>query len=76
MGSRPIQHLHITPAGKAILCCQDYDENYVVGDVATHSIAEVLEGDEMAKMRRWVYGVEDAPPDFICRTCVFALQRD
>ena len=76
MGSRPIQHLHITPAAKAILCCQDYDENYVVGDVATHSIAEVLEGDEMAKMRRWVYGVEDAPDDFICRTCVFALQRD
>jgi hypothetical protein len=76
MGSRPIQHLHITPAGKAILCCQDYDENYVVGDVSTHSVAEVLEGDGMAKMRRWVYGVEEAPDDFICRTCVFALQRD
>ena len=32
--------------------------------------------DEMAKMRRWVYGVEEAPDDFICRTYVFALQRD
>jgi len=76
MGSRPIQHLHITPTGKCVLCCQDYDENYVVGDVATHSIAEVLEGPEMAKMRRWVYGVDEAPDDFICRTCVWALQRD
>jgi MoaA/NifB/PqqE/SkfB family radical SAM enzyme len=27
VGSRPLQHLHITPAGKCVLCCEDYDEN-------------------------------------------------
>jgi hypothetical protein len=75
VGSRPIQHLHITPAGKCVLCCQDYDENYVVGDLNRSTIDEVLAGDEMAKMRRWIYGVEEAPDDFICRTCVFALTR-
>jgi pyruvate-formate lyase-activating enzyme len=75
VGSRPLQHLHITPAGKAVLCCQDYDENYVVGDLTRNSIVEVLEGDEMAKMRRWTYGVEEAPDDFICRTCVWARSR-
>ena len=75
LGSRPLQHLHITPKGACIICCQDYDENYVVGSLATHSVVEVLEGDEMAKIRRWAYGVEDAPDDFICRTCVFALER-
>src|SRR5262249_53363002 len=47
MGSRPLQHLHITPTGKCILCCQDYDENYVVGDLTASTIAEVLEGPEM-----------------------------
>ena len=75
IGSRPIQHLHITPAGKCVLCCQDYDENYVVGDLGQSSIVQVLEGDDMARIRRWVYGVEEAPEDFICRTCVFALSR-
>jgi MoaA/NifB/PqqE/SkfB family radical SAM enzyme len=75
IGSRPIQHLHITPAGKCILCCQDYDENYVVGDLNRETIADVLSGDEMAKMRRWTYGVEEAPDDFICRTCVWAIER-
>jgi hypothetical protein len=75
LGSRPLQHLHITPTGQCILCCQDYDENYVVGDLTTHSILEVLEGEEMAKMRRWAYGVDEAPDDFICRTCSFAIQR-
>lgn len=75
IGSRPIQHLHITPRGACILCCQDYDENYVVGDLTTSTIAEVLAGDEMAKMRRWTYGVEEAPDDFICRKCVWAIER-
>jgi pyruvate-formate lyase-activating enzyme len=75
VGSRPLQHLHITPHGKCVLCCEDYDENYVVGDVSTSTIADVLQGDELAKMRRWVYGVEDAPADFMCRSCVFAKTR-
>jgi len=75
MGSRPLQHLHITPRGACILCCQDYNQDYIVGDLTTSTIAEVLAGDEMARMRRWAYGVEQAPDDFICRTCAFALQR-
>src|SRR5215212_6092 len=72
VGSRPIQHLHITPHGKCVLCCEDYDENYVVGDLRRNTIAEVLEGPELAKMRRWIYGVEEAPDDFMCRSCIFA----
>lgn len=75
VGSRPLQHLHITPYGKCVLCCEDYDERYVVGDVASSSIREVLEGPELAKMRRWVYGLEEAPADFMCRDCVFARTR-
>lgn len=76
LGSRPIQHLHITPSGECILCCQDYDADYVVGDLSKQTVVEVLEGDEMAKMRRMAYGLEDSPDDFICRRCTFALSRD
>ncbi len=75
IGSRPLQHLHITPKGTCILCCQDYDERYVIGDLRESSIVDVLESDEMAKLRRWAYGVEEAPDDFICRTCVWARER-
>jgi len=72
VGSRPLQHLHITPHGKCVLCCEDYDEKYVVGDLTRSTIAEVLESDEIAKLRRWVYGIDEAPADFMCRDCVFA----
>jgi MoaA/NifB/PqqE/SkfB family radical SAM enzyme len=76
IGSRPIQHLHITASGTCILCCQDYDEAYVVGDLKTQTVVEVLESDTMARMRRMAYGIEEAPDDFICRRCSFALSRD
>jgi hypothetical protein len=72
VGSRPLQHLHITPKGKCVLCCEDYDERYVVGELTTSTIDEVLRGDEVARLRRWIYGLEEAPENFICRNCIFA----
>ena len=75
MGSRPFEHLHVTATGKAVLCCQDYYENLTVGDLKEQTVAEVLGGDVMARLRRWTYGVEEAPDDFLCRRCEFALGR-
>ena len=75
VGSRPLQHIHITPRGQCVLCCEDYDEKYVVGDLNTESVQEVLSGPKLALMRRWIYGLDEAPKDFICRGCTFALTR-
>jgi hypothetical protein len=75
IGSRPLQHLHITPRGQCVLCCEDYDAKYVVGDLTRESVRDVLTGPALARMRRWAYGVEEAPRDFICRGCSFALTR-
>jgi MoaA/NifB/PqqE/SkfB family radical SAM enzyme len=72
VGSRPVEHLHITAKGTCVLCCEDYDARYVVGDLTIQSVADVLAGPELAKFRRWTYGEEDAPEDFMCRQCVFA----
>lgn len=75
MGSRPIQHLHINPYGQCILCCQDYNETEIVGDLREASVREVLEGDAFARARRQVYGLEPAPEKHICHNCKFALKR-
>ena len=75
MGSRPFEHLHVTAMGKAVLCCQDYYEKLTVGDLKKETVAQVLGGDVMARLRRWTYGVEEAPEDFLCRRCEFALGR-
>jgi MoaA/NifB/PqqE/SkfB family radical SAM enzyme len=76
MGSRPLQHLLINAYGKCVLCCQDYDEKYEVGDLSRQSVHEVLTGPELSRLRRWSYGLEEAPADFICRNCVFARAGD
>src|SRR5262249_14262297 len=73
MGSRPFEHLHVTATAKAVFCCQDYYERLTIGDLNTQTVAEVLGGDTMARLRRWTYGVEEAPPDFLCRRCEFAI---
>jgi len=73
MGSRPIQHLHIDPWGRCILCCQDYHASHVVGDLTKSTVEEVLTGSEMRRMRKLIYGLEEASDDFICRNCPFAL---
>jgi len=73
MGSRPFEHLHVTATAKAVLCCQDYYERLTVGDLQTETVAEILGGDTMARLRRWTYGVEEAPSDFLCRRCEFAI---
>jgi wyosine [tRNA(Phe)-imidazoG37] synthetase (radical SAM superfamily) len=73
MGSRPFEHLHVTATARAVLCCQDYYEKLTVGDLKTQSVAEILGGETMARLRRWTYGVEEAPADFLCRRCEFAL---
>lgn len=72
VGSRPLEHLHVTADGRCIFCCEDYDEKYVVGDLNRQSVREVLTGPALALLRRWSYGVEEAPHDFICRSCVAA----
>lgn len=73
IGSRPLQWVHITAHGRCVLCCQDYAESYVVGDLREETLEEVLSGQRMARFRRWVYGLDEAPDDFICRHCVFAV---
>ncbi|MGH9365475.1 MAG: radical SAM/SPASM domain-containing protein, partial [Thermoanaerobaculia bacterium] len=73
MGSRPFEHLHVTATAKAVLCCQDYYERLTVGDLKSQSVAELLGGDTMARLRRWTYGVDEAPEDFLCRRCEFAI---
>ena len=74
-GSRPVQWVHITPQGQCVLCCQDYHHEHVVGDLHEESLREILSGPRMALLRRWVYGMEEAPPDFMCRNCIYALTR-
>lgn len=72
-GSRVVQWVHITPRADCVLCCQDYFDQHIVGNLNEQPLDEILSGPRMSLLRRWVYGMETAPADFICRGCIYAL---
>ena len=74
-GSRPIEHVHITAAGRVVLCCQDYEEQWVAGDLNTDSLESILKSPAYARLRRLAYGLEPAPDQFLCSGCQYALRR-
>ncbi len=52
--------------GRVSLCCADFDGKTILGDLNTHSIAEVWNAEPYRKVRR--EHLESGGPD-ICRAC-------
>ncbi len=72
-GSRLINWLHVNSSGECFLCPMDYNYNYMLGDLKKSSIEEVLSGDKIALYRRYAYGLEAPPDDFMCGKCAAML---
>ncbi len=68
--------VHINSEGKCFICCQDFKEDYIIGDLKTEALEQILRSDKMSQLKRWAYGVENAPDNFICRKCEFAITED
>jgi hypothetical protein len=73
-GSRVLEHIHVLPDGRCVLCCEDYGEKHVVGDLRTQSIVEVMRGEALAGHRQKIYGALACEPGYICRACAYAVQ--
>ncbi|WP_434596564.1 radical SAM/SPASM domain-containing protein [Streptomyces sp. A5-4] len=65
----PVQHANISVAGDLFLCCNDYYQREVFGSIRDGSIDELMTSDAAVSLRRRVFGVTDAPEDFVCRRC-------
>jgi len=66
---RVVNQLHINIDGDAILCCQDYFQKIKLGNILTDTIDDIMNSDRMTTYRRQVYGLEEMPIDFLCRSC-------
>ncbi|MDF5722464.1 MAG: radical SAM protein [Rhizonema sp. PD37] len=70
---RDKEWLHFDANGEAILCCHDYFSKYKMGNIGDASVSEIYQGNPIQQWRRWVSGEEEAPADFICRSCAYAI---
>lgn len=54
----PFQNVYFTYEGKVTLCCRDYEENLIVGDIRNKSLIDIWNGVEAEKVRRKHLGQE------------------
>ena len=73
-GSRVLEHIHVLTDGRCVLCCEDYGEKHVVGDLRTQSVVEVMRGEPLAQHRGKIYGASPCEAGYICRACAYAVQ--
>jgi radical SAM protein with 4Fe4S-binding SPASM domain len=48
----PFRELNVYSDGKAVLCCDDWNEEYVVGDLNTQSLGEIWRGEALTRARK------------------------
>ena len=68
-------HLHVTWEGKCFLCCQDYYQQVILGDLLCNSIDEIMNSPEVKRLRGEIYGVYPMRRQLPCRQCV-QLRRE
>jgi MoaA/NifB/PqqE/SkfB family radical SAM enzyme len=65
----PVNHPHFAVNGDIFLCCNDYYQTERFGNIKNGSLHEIMTTDEAVDVRRKVFGVIDAPENFVCRRC-------
>lgn len=65
----PVNHASFSVAGDLFLCANDYYQREVFGHIRDGSLHEIMTGPAAKRLRRRIFGVEDAPADFLCRAC-------
>ncbi|MCA1612650.1 MAG: radical SAM protein [Acidobacteria bacterium] len=49
--ARFVNHLHVSWEGKVFLCCQDYEQRVVLGDLRRESIAAIMSSEQARRLR-------------------------
>jgi uncharacterized Fe-S cluster-containing radical SAM superfamily protein len=63
--------LNVSWRGELFLCCQDFDQRYVFGDLHTAGIQQIKSGLAFKRAMGWIMGLETPPADFICTRCAW-----
>lgn len=61
-----LNHNVLMPNGDVLLCCMDYHQKHIIGNLNTHNYSEIFETEEY---KRVLSGLQDETIDILCRTC-------
>ncbi len=71
-----VRQIQVSWEGRVFLCCQDFDQEVVFGDLRTETVREVAESDTIIEVRRALLGLGPPPRDFICNRCEWTTPLD
>lgn len=63
----------LLPNGALLLCCQDYNINYIIGDLKTSDYNQIMQGKKLKEIKKLMFFDDN---DFICRRCYFAHSKN
>ena len=66
---RASNHLHVSWEGKVFLCCQDYEQKIVLGDLTRDSIASIMSSELARQLRAEIFGLVPMQAGRICLNC-------
>ncbi len=66
---RAVEDVTVNVDGQVFLCCEDFHQNHILGDLRTQTLDEILNSERAVRYRRTIFGLDPAPADFICRKC-------
>lgn len=67
--------INVSVDGDVFLCAQDYYKTNVFGNLYNKSLRAVLEGLIAQQYRKWIFGTESPPRNFICRRCRWTISK-
>jgi radical SAM protein with 4Fe4S-binding SPASM domain len=68
-----LTNFSINYEGKVFLCCQDYYQENIIGDLSKNSIKYILNTPEANHLRDQIYGKKPGDNDLICRRCIHSV---
>ncbi|HEX8561051.1 MAG TPA: radical SAM protein [Pyrinomonadaceae bacterium] len=66
---RFVAHLHVSWEGKVYLCCQDYEQRTVLGDLRESDISSIMASDFARRLRAEVFGQSAMAAGRLCLNC-------
>lgn len=67
--SWPVNHAYFSVRGDLFICCNDYYQRETFGNIRGRTVDDLMTGPDAVRARRRVFGVEQAPDDYLCRSC-------
>jgi radical SAM protein with 4Fe4S-binding SPASM domain len=71
---RVMSEMYVSASGQVILCCADWREEVVFGDVARHSLMEIWGSQEFRRYRE-LQARQTIDDLKLCNTCTYARRR-